>query len=144
YAEASGRVGGVHNEYSSSDLRDPTGRKADYDSSSAYYGLHFGGGYLWNINEKAPLDFYGKYFWTRQEGDSVTLSTGDPVTFKDYALLQEILPPDKSIRRNFMRKLSKRESEVLALLMPGFLRFELLEIFEQLQRGLTLNQKKPF
>jgi outer membrane autotransporter protein len=83
YAEASGRVGGVHNEYSSSDLRDATGRKADYDSSSAYYGLHLGAGYLWNITDTAILDLYGKYFWTRQEGDSVTLSTGDPVTFKD-------------------------------------------------------------
>jgi outer membrane autotransporter protein len=83
YAEASGRVGGVHNEYSSSDLRDASGRKADYDSSSAYYGLHFGAGYLWNINEKASLDFYGKYFWTRQEGDSARLSTDDKVSFKD-------------------------------------------------------------
>jgi outer membrane autotransporter protein len=83
YAEASGRVGGVHNEYSSSDLRDASGRKADYGSSSAYYGLHLGAGYVWNITDKAALDFYGKYFWTRQEGDSVTLSTGDPVTFKD-------------------------------------------------------------
>ncbi|GHV49869.1 hypothetical protein FACS1894168_0230 [Deltaproteobacteria bacterium] len=83
YAEISGRVGGVHNEYSGSGLRDSLGRKADYDSSSAYYGLHLGTGYVWNINEKATLDLYGKYFWTRQEGDSVTLSTGDPVKFKD-------------------------------------------------------------
>ena len=42
YAEASGRAGKTHNEYDSSDLRDAAGRKADYDSSSPYYGLHFG------------------------------------------------------------------------------------------------------
>ena len=83
YTEGSARIGSVHNEYGSSDLRDALGRKAEYDSSSAYYGLHLGGGYLWNINEKASLDLYGKYFWTRQEGDSVTLSTGDPVHFKN-------------------------------------------------------------
>jgi autotransporter-associated beta strand protein len=83
HAEASLRAGRVRNEYSSADLRDATGRKADYDSSSAYYGLHFGAGYLWKITDKATLDLSGKYFWTRQAGDSVRLSTGDEVRFKD-------------------------------------------------------------
>jgi outer membrane autotransporter protein len=42
-----------------------------------------GTGYVWNITEAASLDLYGKYFWTRQEGDSLRLSTGDPVEFED-------------------------------------------------------------
>ena len=83
YAEASGRAGKTHNEYDSSDLRDAAGRKADYDSSSPYYGLHFGTGYVWNINDAATLDLYGKYFWTRQQGDSVGLSTGEHLSFDD-------------------------------------------------------------
>ena len=83
YAEASGRAGKTHNEYDSSDLRDAAGRKADYDSSSPYYGLHFGTGYVWNINDAATLDLYGKYFWTRQQGDSVCLSTGEHLSFDD-------------------------------------------------------------
>ena len=83
YAEASGRAGKTHNEYDSSDLRDVAGRKADYDSSSPYYGLHFGTGYVWNINDAATLDLYGKYFWTRQQGDSVGLSTGEHLSFDD-------------------------------------------------------------
>jgi outer membrane autotransporter protein len=83
YTEATARMGGVSNDYASNDLRDAWGRKADYGTNSLYYGLHLGAGYVWNINDKASLDLYGKYFWTRQEGDSVTLSTGDPVTFKD-------------------------------------------------------------
>ncbi len=83
YTEASARMGRIHNEYDSSDLTDGMGRKADFDSSSLYYGLHFGTGYLWNITEAAGLDLYAKYFWTRLEGDSVTLSTDDPVRFKD-------------------------------------------------------------
>jgi hypothetical protein len=82
YAEASGRMGGAHNDYSSGDLRDSTGRKAEYDSSGAYYGLHLGTGYVWDISDKASLDLYGKYFWTHQEGDSLRLSTGDPVDFE--------------------------------------------------------------
>lgn len=83
YAEASGRAGKTHNEYDSSDLRDAAGRKADYDSSSPYYGLHFGTGYVWNINDAATLDLYGKYFWTRQQSDSVGLSTGEHLSFDD-------------------------------------------------------------
>jgi autotransporter-associated beta strand protein len=83
YAEASFRAGNVQNSYSSSDLRDSQGRKAKYDSQSAYHGFHLGAGYVWNITDKASLDLYGKYLWTRQGGDSVKLSTGDPVDFDD-------------------------------------------------------------
>jgi outer membrane autotransporter protein len=75
YTEASLRAGGVKNEYRSGDLG------SGFDSSSAYYGLHLGTGYVWNAAEAVALDMYGKYFWTRQGGDSVTLATGDPVEF---------------------------------------------------------------
>jgi outer membrane autotransporter protein len=83
YAEASLRVGEVNNEFDSSDLKDSQGLAARYESSSAYYGFHIGTGYEWNITQAASLDLYAKYFWTRQGGDSVTLSTGDPVEFED-------------------------------------------------------------
>ena len=89
YAEASGRAGKTHNEYDSSDLRDAAGRKADYDSSSPYYGLHFGTGYVWNINDAATLDLYGKYFWTRQQGDSVGLRFGGRFA---YILNEHVAP----------------------------------------------------
>lgn len=82
YTETSGRMGKAHNEYDNSDMKDSQGRNAHYDSSSLYYGLHAGGGYIWNILEEASLDLYAKYFWTRQEGDSVTLSTGESMRFK--------------------------------------------------------------
>ncbi|MDR3038297.1 MAG: autotransporter outer membrane beta-barrel domain-containing protein, partial [Candidatus Adiutrix sp.] len=52
-------------------------------SSVTYYGLHLGTGYIWNINEQASLDLYGKYFGAHQNGDSVKLSTNDPVRFED-------------------------------------------------------------
>ena len=82
YSEISGRMGKAHNEYDNSDMKDSQGRNAHYDSSSLYYGLHVGGGYIWNILEEASLDLYAKYFWTRQEGDSVTLSSGESMHFK--------------------------------------------------------------
>ena len=81
YTEASFRVGVANNEYVGANMGPYAGRGVSYDSSSAYFGLHFGTGYLWNINDKTSLDMFGKHFWTRQQGDSVTLSTGDPVKF---------------------------------------------------------------
>ncbi len=83
HAEASARAGKTHNEYDSSDLRDAQGRKAEYDSDTPYYGLHVGAGYLWEINDQTSLDLYGTYFWTRQEGDNLTLSTGEHLRFDD-------------------------------------------------------------
>lgn len=83
YAEASGRAGGLHNDYDNADLCDAFGRQASYDGSSAYYGLHAGLGYVWNITEKADLDLYGKYLWTHQDGESLSLSTGERLRFDD-------------------------------------------------------------
>lgn len=81
YAEASGRIGNLHNNYNNSDLRDAFGRQAEYETDTPYYGAHFGAGYIWDITDKASLDIYGKYFWTRQESNGVTLSTGENVEF---------------------------------------------------------------
>ena len=81
YGAASFRAGHVSTDFSSKDLRDGAGRKADYDSGSAYYGAHAGLGYVWNITEKASLDISTKYLWTHQDSDSVKV-LGDPVRFK--------------------------------------------------------------
>jgi outer membrane autotransporter protein len=83
YAEASARAGGIRNKYSSSDLQAASGVKAAYESSSAYYGFHLGAGWVWSLSGASSRDLYAKDFWTRQEGDSVTLSTGDRVAFRD-------------------------------------------------------------
>ncbi len=83
YAEASGRVGGVRNEYDNSDLRDPiSNRKASYDLNSTYYGAHAGLGYNWIFSEKAKLDIYAKYLWTHMTGQSTHVAD-DPITFQD-------------------------------------------------------------
>ncbi|MCL2877097.1 MAG: autotransporter outer membrane beta-barrel domain-containing protein, partial [Betaproteobacteria bacterium] len=58
-------------------------QKVGYSASSAYFGMHAGMGYIWKVSDKATLDMYGKYFWTRLKGDSVRLSTGHTVEFKD-------------------------------------------------------------
>lgn len=81
YTEASARMGNVHNHYNNDDLQDGFGRSASFDADAPYYGLHAGAGYVWNITEALSLDMYGKYFWTRQEANSVTLSTGDRINY---------------------------------------------------------------
>ena len=82
YTEASFRAGQIDTDFSSSDLRDPLGNRASYDSSSTYYGAHVGLGYIWDITDATSLDISTKYLWTHQDSDSVTV-TGDPIKFKD-------------------------------------------------------------
>jgi outer membrane autotransporter protein len=83
YGEGSARIGRLKNEFKTDDLRDAMGHSArGFDISAAYYGLHLGGGYIWNLSEQASVDIYGKYFWTKVEGASVTLATDDPVEFQ--------------------------------------------------------------
>jgi len=86
YAELAARAGSVHNNFKSFDLlRDEfdNKQKVGYSASSAYYGMHAGTGYIWKVSDKATLDMYGKYFWTRLNGDSARLTTGQTVEFKD-------------------------------------------------------------
>ena len=86
YTEATARVGNLTNKFSSADLdrvlRDAgVVGSANYKTSSTYVGLHFGGGYIWDLTDEVSLDLYGKYFWTRQGGDSVTLADDAVVNF---------------------------------------------------------------
>ncbi|WP_159566522.1 autotransporter outer membrane beta-barrel domain-containing protein [Budvicia diplopodorum] len=71
YLEASARAGEVESDFNGGNLRDATGRSADYDSSTPYYGTHAGLGYLWQITKSAGLDISTRYIWTHQDHDSV-------------------------------------------------------------------------
>jgi len=80
YTEGSLRAGCVKTRFDS-DLFDSIGTAAGFRSSSPYYGLHVGSGYLWNTSCRTTFDLYSKYFWTRQDGNLVTLSTGEQIEF---------------------------------------------------------------
>jgi outer membrane autotransporter protein len=71
----------VKTEFQSGDLVDASGRGAKYDSASNYHGAHLGAGYVWQTGP-GELDVYGQLLHARRGGDTVTLNTGDPVTFK--------------------------------------------------------------
>ena len=79
YGEVSFRAGGLRQQWDS-DFRDLGGAMAGYDNTSTYTGLHAGLGYLWQVNEAASLDVYGKYFWNRLDGFDATLA-GDSYRF---------------------------------------------------------------
>jgi outer membrane autotransporter protein len=88
YVEGSVRRGRVDARYKSDYLRDAFGTRAAYTSKAAYTGAHIGAGKLWalkGISEKLSLDTYGQALWTRQDGDTVTLSTGERVSFSSVS-----------------------------------------------------------
>jgi autotransporter-associated beta strand protein len=81
HVEASARLGNVKLDFVTHDLVDAFGKRAAYDSESRYTSAHVGLGYQWRIGERASLQLYGQYLWSRQEADNVKLSTGEPVEF---------------------------------------------------------------
>jgi len=94
YVEGSLRAGEIHNYYGYSGL-EVMGYPEwmEFDTSTPYYGAHFGLGYLWNLSGATSLDTYAKYLWTRIEGESITLPSlstskgstikGGTIDFKD-------------------------------------------------------------
>ena len=48
-----------------------------YDSDSPYLAAHFGLGKVLKVNDKNNVDIYGKYFYSHQSGDDVTLHGTD-------------------------------------------------------------------
>ena len=83
YLDGSFRTGNVCNKFTSDlrDLRDDFGVAACFTSNATYYGTHFGGGKIRQFHN-ASLDLYGKYLWSQVKGNSVTLTTGEPIDFK--------------------------------------------------------------
>ena len=80
YAEASVRAGNARNEFDSS-LVDTLGRTSSYNVHSNYFGFHLGAGYEWQVNEKLGGEVYTKYLFTRLDGDDVTTTTDDLLSF---------------------------------------------------------------
>ena len=81
YLEGSFRYGRINSQWQTDDLHDAvSGRKAEYDLSTPYYGLHAGLGYVWDLSESLALDVYGKYFWTHTDGQSTHI-VDDPWSF---------------------------------------------------------------
>ncbi len=80
HAEATIRLGTVHNDFHSADLMSG-GVAAGYEASSFYAGASAALGYAWTLGPATTLDVGGRYLWSRLDGDSVRLTTGETVDF---------------------------------------------------------------
>jgi autotransporter-associated beta strand protein len=78
YHEASVRIGSAGTDFSGIFGTLASG----YNSRSLYYGAHYGIGKTQELKKDTAIDIYGKLLYSRQQGDSLTLETGDPVEFK--------------------------------------------------------------
>lgn len=82
YYEGSFRAGRAENDFSSSDFQ-ANGKKilAKYNSSMPVFAGHVKLGNAKRIDRNNLLDVYGIYFFTRQNGTSADLSTGEHYDF---------------------------------------------------------------
>ena len=76
YYEGSLRAGRMSTDYQSA-----VAGGIKYDSNATYYAAHLGMGKVVQLNDKDTLDYYGKLFYTRQQGDKVTVGTGATYDF---------------------------------------------------------------
>ena len=76
YYEGSLRAGRMSTDYQSA-----VAGGIKYDSDATYYAAHLGMGKVVRLNDKDTLDYYGKLFYTRQQGDKVTVGTGATYDF---------------------------------------------------------------
>ena len=76
YYEGSLRAGRMSTDYQSA-----VAGGIKYDSDAIYYAAHLGMGKVVQLNDKDTIDYYGKLFYTRQQGDKVTVGTGATYDF---------------------------------------------------------------
>ena len=76
YYEGSLRAGRMSTDYQSA-----VAGGIKYDSDATYYAAHLGMGKVVQLNDKDTLDYYGKLFYIRQQGDKVTVGTGATYDF---------------------------------------------------------------
>ena len=76
YYEGSLRAGRMSTDYQSA-----VAGGIKYDSDATYYAAHLGMGKVVQLNDKDTIDYYGKLFYTRQQGDKVTVGIGATYDF---------------------------------------------------------------
>ena len=81
YIDGGFRAGSLRNRFHS-DLCDSFDTPAGFTSNSPYHGTHVGVGRVRHFASGATFDLSGKYFWTHMQGESLELTTGDPVDFE--------------------------------------------------------------
>ena len=83
YYEGSLHYGKTESSYNSNDLSGVSNEY--YDMKTPYYGINFEIGKTKQLNANAAFDIYGEYFYTRENGDSAVLSSGETYDFDSIA-----------------------------------------------------------
>lgn len=73
YAQAGLRLGQINGDWQSQDIASVLQQTADFDTSTAYYGLFAGLGYQWQATERLRLDSRASFFWNHQDGQDISI-----------------------------------------------------------------------
>ena len=73
YAQAGLRLGQINGDWQSQDIASVLQQTADFDTSTAYYGLFAGLGYQWQATERMRLDSRASFFWNHQDGQDISI-----------------------------------------------------------------------
>lgn len=77
YAQAGLRLGQINGDWQSQDIASVLQQTADFDTSTAYYGLFAGLGYQWQATERMRLDSRASFFWNHQDGQDISIMGED-------------------------------------------------------------------
>lgn len=71
------RLGQINGDWQSQDIASALQQTADFDTSTAYYGLFAGLGYQWQATERMRLDSRASFFWNHQDGQDISIMGED-------------------------------------------------------------------
>lgn len=77
YAQAGLRLGQINGDWQSQDIAGVLRQTADFDTSTAYYGLFASLGYQWRATERLRLDSRASFFWNHQDGQDISVMGED-------------------------------------------------------------------
>ena len=83
FYEGSLRAGRSRMDYAADLTTGMVTTHTSYDADANYIGVHVGAGHKTTTPNGTGQELYVRYFYTRQNGADVTLSTGDRYTFSD-------------------------------------------------------------
>ncbi len=81
YVDGTARIGRAFDDFHSADLIGAGGVAAGWKSSSTYWGASAALGWVWKFDRATSLDLYGRWSWSRLDGDTLRLTTGETVSF---------------------------------------------------------------
>lgn len=80
YAKGAFRIGRSKTDFTSLDLTDVNGERAEYKTASTYTGAEIGAGWIHQITENMSIDLYGRYYYSYISENTAEVLE-DPIEF---------------------------------------------------------------